>query len=240
MPEPVDHQDTPPTSSSKPGDNSRRLKIRNWLIRIAVIVVLSTVVEKVIGHVSDNSLDKLTQVNDSFVKGVGQVNPFNLVSVFYSYLLEGEPREPPPTLYGFRMPRAPETPQIGSIPVILWRIIPGAFYTAKIIVSEGLVSTLTALVALFLGLASVWSGLKKKGSLSETLLVLLAVPLIGSVFVWLLIAIMLLAGLLFGRLLVGAQTIAWFGVVGTCINAVVKEQEHQVSGKIIARLTGQH
>jgi hypothetical protein len=48
---------------------------------------------------------------------------------------------------------------------------------------------------------------------------------------------MWLAGLLFGWLLASAETIAYFGVIGT---AVVKEKEHHVTGKIIARLTGQH
>ena len=98
-------------------------------------------------------------------------------------------------------------------------------------------STLTALVALFLGFAGVWPELKKHESLVGTLYLLLLVPLIGSVFVWLLITIMWLAGLLFGWLLASAETIAYFGVIGT---AVVKEKEHHVTGKIIARLTGQH
>ena len=58
---------------------------------------------------------------------------------------------------------------------------------------------------------------------------------------WLLITIMWLAGLLFGWLLVSAQTIAYFGVTVTCfIKAVVKKKEHHVTSEIIARLTGQH
>ena len=236
MSAPVDPQDNSPAGSSKPADNSRRLKIRNWLISFAVILVI-TVLEKVIEHhVSPDSLN-LTEINKSFVKEVGEVNPFKLARVFYDYLLQGAPREPSPTLYGFPIPRTPEPPQSVGFGTVLWRIIPGAFFTARTIVSEGWVSTLTALVGLFLGFAGVWPELKKHESLVGTLYLLLLVPLIGSVFVWLLITIMWLAGLLFGWLLASAETIAYFGVIGT---AVVKEKEHHVTGKIIARLTGQH
>ena len=240
MSEPVDHQDNSTAVSSKPADNSRRLKIRNWLISVAVILVI-TVLEKVIDHhVLHNSLN-LTEINKSFVKGVGEVNPFKLARVFYDYLLQGAPREPLPTLYGFPFPRTPEPPQSVGFGTVLWRVIPGAFFTAKTIVSEGWVSTLTALVALFLGFAGVWPELKKHESLIGTLYLLLVVPLIGSVFVWLLITIMWLAGLLFGWLLVSAQTVAYFGVTLTCfIKAVVKKKEHHVTGEIIGRLTGQH
>lgn len=51
---------------------------------------------------------------------------------------------------------------------------------------------------------------------------------------------MWLTSLLFGCLLVSAQTVAYFSVIGACVKAVVKEQEHHVAGKIIARLTGRH
>ena len=81
MSDPVDPQDNWPAVSSKPADNSRRLKIRNRLISFAVILVI-TVLEKLIEHhVSPDSLN-LTEINKSFVKGVGEVNPFKLARVF--------------------------------------------------------------------------------------------------------------------------------------------------------------
>jgi hypothetical protein len=175
MSEPVNHQDDSHVGSSKPSDNSRWLKIRNWLISIVVIMALSTVVE----HVSDNWSRELTEINHSFVEGVGKVNPFRLAGLFYDYLLQGPPREPPPTLYGFPIPRPSEPLQSVGFGTVLWRIIPGAFYTAKIIVSDGWVSALTALVALSLGFACVWWNLKKAESLYGALLLLLAVPLVG-------------------------------------------------------------
>lgn len=235
MSEPENHQDDSHAYSSKPSDNSRWLKIRNWLIRIGVIMVLLSI-EKVVEHVS---LRELTELNSSFVNGVQEVDPFGLARLFYDYLLHGAPREPPPTLYGFQIPRS-EPPESVGFGTVLYRIIPGAFYTARIIVSKGWVSTLTALVAVFLGFACMWSSLKEEESLYSKLLMLLAVPLIGSVFVWVLLKIMWIAGLLFGHLLVSAQTIAYFSVVGACAEAVVKEQEHHFTSKIIARLTARH
>ena len=243
MSEPINHQDDSHPDSSKPSNNSRGLKIRNWFIRIVVILALTTVVEQVAKHVSRDSLTELTKINHSFVKGIGEINPFRLAGLFYNYLVYGPPREPEPrsTLYGFQIPRPrAEPPQSGGTLMMFWRIIPGAFHTAKTVVFGGWISILTALVALFLGFACVWSNLKKGESIYVALLLLLAVPLIGSVFLWVLLAIVWLTGLLFGWLLVSAQTIAYFSVVGACVKAVVTEREHDVISKIIARLTGQH
>jgi hypothetical protein len=141
-------------------------------------------------------------------------------------------------LNDFRIYVPEPTPKV-TIPLMLWRIIPGALYTVKIVVSEGWVSILTALVALFVGFAFAREFLSDAETpLIGKLCALLAVPLIGSVFVWLLLTIMWLAGLLFGWLLVSAPTVAFFSMIGTCIKAVVKEREHHVTGQIIARLTG--
>ena len=73
--------------------------------------------------------------------------------------------------------------------------------------------------------------------------VLLA-PVIGSFYLWALLQIMCLAGVLFSWLTVLAQLYVGIGVTGALVGylgrAVILEREHHISSKVINRMAGQH
>lgn len=234
MPEPTNHQAGTSSSSSAPNTISRWKMVRNWLLSAVIIAVVAAFGEKAL---EPDSIQHIRNANESFVKGVKAVDPFSLATIFYDYLSNGT--RPEPTYiylqgHAFLLP-APHAPPAGAVTMLL-RVIPGAYYTATTIISAGWVSIITSAIALFIGCMSVKSSVKE-----GWVLILLAVPLIGCVFVWLLLQLMWLTSLLFGTLLVGAEMFAAFSsIVPTVAWALVKKGEHDVTGKIIKELTGRH
>lgn len=278
MPEPVDNPDTASPGESVPTQKSRKLKWwRNWLIHVLVIFVVSSAWEKVYEHVSKDSIKHVRDANESFVKGVEAVNPFNLWNIFSGYLNTGKlpaPLEKPkikadeslrtlPKSPELSAPSAPlvwrkfnsndpfdpartltipsRTPAVSEPPepsaptiwVKLLRIIPGAYYTAKTIISQGWISSITAAIALFV------MGCFAKAKPIMLLHPGMIIPMMGCGFVWLLLKLMLIASWLFGELLAGIEMIVYFSTVVPAVghgifHAMAKEREHR-STEIISK-----
>lgn len=220
----------PSNSPSNPIPKPRWRKVANWLIAAAILCAISTCVDKFLEWFS---IKHLTEANLYFVNGVKAIDPFTLARVFYFYLLSGTPPEAVEP-YAFAQPVPTSFPLLLTM---LWRLIPGALYTAMTIISSGWVSTIVAATAIFLGYISVRSRSKTNETSFDTLVALLAVPLIGCIFVWLLLQLMWLASVLFGEVLVAAEMVATFTVLGPTIAwALFKKSENDATDKVIKSL----
>ena len=170
----------------------------------------------------------LCEGNIYVMAGVNSVAPFNFAAIFYSYLIDGVP---PAQLkgYAFSQP-VPEILERIAIVKFLYRAIPGAIYTALAIASHGWVSVITAIVALVFGYFAMRPFF---GEGMHRILDFLAIPLIGGGFIWVLTQLMMLAGTLFGSVLIAAEAHTAFSVAGSTILAMFKKTENDATDKFI-------
>ncbi|HWP47764.1 MAG TPA: hypothetical protein VNM22_11430 [Candidatus Limnocylindrales bacterium] len=236
-------------SSQLEGSTDRRSwqKARKWFISVLIIFVFSAFTEKIVDLLSPEFREKLRNLNDSFVRGVEQVDPFKLSRLFYRCIWNGPPSGDVQEIYDRLLPSKLKPPILPGFKPLsrpwakegyITRVMDAGIYTGEIVIAGGMVSIAMAIIALTLGVLMLVGA-----DIKSPLVYVLLAPIIGGCFLWVLLLIMRLAGLLFGWLLETAQlasaistTIPFFKLV---VLAVVKEREHHITSKVMERIKGE-
>lgn len=230
MPESTELSNDPSSKPSEALPLTPWQKVRKWLIAAAILAIISTSVDQLLKLFS---ITLLKQANDALVEGIKLVDPFNLAKIFSEHLVYGIPPESVKG-YAFTQP-VPEW--IPGLVILFWRLVLGIIYTAIIIISSGWISTITAVAAILFGYIFLRLVFKKIETLSGTVGMVLAVPLVGCIFVWMLLQLMGLASYFFGGILWAAESYAVIAfVVPTSVWMVFKKMENDATDKIIKGL----
>jgi hypothetical protein len=240
-------KEKPSSHPEGPTDRRSWQKVRKWFISVLIIFVFSAFTEKIVDLLSPEFREKLQNLNDSFVKGVQQVDPFKLSRLFYRCIWDGPPSGDVQEIYDRLLPsqlkpsmspglKPPSRPWAKEGYII--RVIDAGIYTSEIVIAGGMVSVAMAILALTLGILMLIGA-----DIKSPLVYVLLAPIMGGCFLWVLLLIMRLAGLLFGWLLETAQlasaistTVPFFKSV---VLAVVKEREHHITSKVMERIKGE-
>ncbi|MEP6850654.1 MAG: hypothetical protein ABI999_17485 [Acidobacteriota bacterium] len=203
-------------------ERSGSRKVIDYVVDVVVIAFIGSVFHRVIEFFSKDSFDFLSNANASFAKSLEGVDPWNLAGVYFGYV-SGYAMARSTTTFGYIFNG--EFITAHGTAFFLWRLIPGVFYTAGVIWAESWFNIFVALVALGIGYAFV------KDSEASFFHKLAGAPLIGCMFLWLLLKIMMLASFLFGGVIDGVNFIVFGSVFGSAIlSAVAQEREHHFTG----------
>jgi hypothetical protein len=238
----------PETIDAKPERLPAWKKVRKWIFGAVLLFVISSTVDATVGLISGKKSDSPKQNNQEVastwiatlrdgnkyvIDNVNALKPFTVAEIYYGYLLVGVPPVPLKSyLPAQPVPEILMKNNIGLIIVFIYRAIPAAIYTLVVVGSSGWISAITGMVALLFGymaLRSISAAKDKRFDWSY----LLFVPIVGGVFVWLLIQMMSLAGYVFGGVLTAAETTTVFSILGTTVWAIFKKTENDATDKFI-------
>jgi len=218
----------PPPEPTKQTKNHLWSWVKNYLIRASIFFIMSAIAAQVAALFSVNGL---RQFNDSLIQGVSQLNPWNLAQLFYLALFGGglfDICEPCPRLWMFPL----------NLPYAV-------FSTVRSLLSEGVVSSFTAVVAFLLGLL-VFVDVRKSKRREEVdwggvwFTVVLFAPAIGSCMMWVVLQCMHLTSFLFGWALSAVETVTYFSVtiplLGMLIKAAFKPIESSLEDRVVGSM----
>ena len=232
-PEPDPPEIEPALDEQKPVPETETVGYGTRVLRYLTYASTLFVVTSILGKIAEFLLDVPAQVIEKYGEGffasLSKLDPWNLAATFYGYLGADWTNEN--TLsYLIRGDFIPK-----SQFQMIWRIIPGGFYTAGTILSQDWINIFTAAVAVSIGIAIVWK------SDIPWLLKVGVVPLIGCVCLWLLINTMAFASSLLGGHFPATHVAAYLSLVlpvpSFLLHAVVHERQHHFTEVIVKMLT---
>lgn len=217
----------PPATPAAPAPaGGRKLKslLKVYWKRVLCLGLLSCLMDYMKG---DDSRAAVREFNDRFVRSVEVLNPMQLAREWYGGDKAGAGRDS--ISVPVTMKTRDGTEMKGGIP------IPFSSVFKRVWMEGGVMSLVMAAIALLTGVLLMMLG----GARSLGAFLWLA-PLIGSVFIWVLVQIMWVAGLALGGVLDAVQFSATMSMgvplLGMLIKGIISERENALTDKLLKRL----
>jgi hypothetical protein len=222
------------SAASQPASEPDKPGVIEQIVRYLSYASAVFVVSSFLGKAAEILLDLPSAVMEKYGEGfyasLSRLDPWNLASVFYGYLSANWPANEDTISYIVHGDFIP-----ASQFRFLWRVVPGGFYTAGTIFSQGWVNSFTAAVSVAIGVAIVW-----KMDI-PWIFKAFVVPMIGCVCLWILLETIYLAGAIFGDHFETVQMGTYLSLLLPLptffVHAAIREREHHFTGLIVKLIT---